>query len=256
MTRVQMTQAVAADYADAMLVARRAKSVLFFFLTLVLLLQLGVFFVVRYVPAVKIHADSQTQSLSETTSTTSTDSTSTATTSTTATGRLAKWNWPLTLRFWINIADFVGVVLSMVLPAVLFLIIAIMLVGRLVGVSHVTSAFCWSIVFLVILFPWQALLSSRSQDGADAAIEASLTRPQITFPGVLYTYSELSHDYNFPSTDWKMDWSNIVLKWMRFAGWPVVELIILMMVQARSSRGLRFALGEADVPVDTVVHTA
>src|ERR1039457_1587884 len=49
MTRVQMTQAVAADYADAMLVARRAKNVLFFFLILVLLIQLGVFVVVRYV---------------------------------------------------------------------------------------------------------------------------------------------------------------------------------------------------------------
>ena len=236
MSRVQMTQAVAADYADAMLVARRAKNVLFSFLTLVLLIQLGVFFVVRYVPQVKIRPEPAI-SITETTSVTSTSATNN--------GAIAKWNWPTTLRFWISSSDFIGIVLSMVLPAVLLLIVAIMLVGRLVGVSHVTSAFCWSIVFLVVLFPWQTLLNSHGQETnvpgsvptARLAASPRSDAPEITLPGVLYTYPELYRDFDFPSKDWKYDWPSIVLKWMRFAGWPGVELIILMMVQAARSRG-------------------
>ena len=60
MARVQMTQAVAADYADAMLVAKKAKTVLFFCLTLVLLIQLAVFFVVRYVPGMRVRGETTT----------------------------------------------------------------------------------------------------------------------------------------------------------------------------------------------------
>ena len=57
MSRLPMVQAVAADYADAMLVARRAKNWLVFFLSLILLIQLGVFFAARYVPGMKIRGD-------------------------------------------------------------------------------------------------------------------------------------------------------------------------------------------------------
>ena len=164
----------------------------------------------------------------------------------------------MTLQFWITSSDFLAIVLSMVMPAVLLLIIIIMLVGRLVGVSHVTAAFCWSIVFLVILFPWQVLLGHQVQEPANPATATASTpaieRPEINFPGVLYTFTELSKDFDFPSKDWKTDWSSIVLSnGCDFAGWPAVELIILLMVQARSSRGLRFALGEADVPGDVGV---
>jgi hypothetical protein len=247
-----MTQAVAADYADAMLVARRAKNVLFFFLALVLLIQLGVFFVVRYVPAVNVRPQSS-MTVNESATITPATEPSTNLPAPMATG-LAKWNWPRTLHFWITSADFLGVVLSMMLPAILLLIVTIMLVGRLVGVSHVTSAFCWSIVFLVILFPWQVLLAGRGSESdmkplAPGSLDSMFDKPEITFPGVLYTYPELRNDYNFPSSDWKNDWPSIVLKWMRFAGWPVVELIILLMIQFRSGRGLKFALGEADVPL-------
>src|SRR5882672_4422300 len=44
--------ATAADYADAMMIARRAKNLLFFLLLLMLLLQLTIFFVARLTPHV------------------------------------------------------------------------------------------------------------------------------------------------------------------------------------------------------------
>jgi hypothetical protein len=40
------------------------------------------------------------------------------------------------------------------------------------------------------------------------------------------------------------------LKWARFAGFPLLALLLLLMVQAKSSRGLKFALGESEVQVE------
>jgi len=51
MTQVQTTIATAADYADAMITARRAKNWLLTLLLLILLAQLAIFFVARYTDA-------------------------------------------------------------------------------------------------------------------------------------------------------------------------------------------------------------
>ena len=247
MTRIPMTQAVAADYADAMLVARRAKNVLFLLLTLILLIQMGVFFVVKYVPHVKIHAEIAT-----------------ASDTTNASATLLEHNaaggiWSPLLEQVIAATDFLGVVFSIVLPVILLLVVTIMLVGRLVGVSHVTSAFCWSIVFMVLLFPWQSLLNSHvhvkpmtAATGIFPATQPSEQviavdeAPDVRIPGVLYTFPELRRNYAFSNSDTKV----AILRWGRFVGVPVVALFILLIVQGRSGRGLRFALGESEVAMD------
>jgi hypothetical protein len=68
----------------------------------------------------------------------------------------------------------------------------------------------------------------------------------MTIPGVLYTYSELARDYEFSSTPLKY----AILKWSRFVAFPSLSLIILLMIQGRSSRGMRSAVGEAEVIMD------
>lgn len=271
MTRTPMTQAVAADYADAMLVGRRAKNVLFLFLALILLVQIGLFFVARYVHQISIRTDVATSvgapapAAAPTTEPATTSTVNVMERQQPAAGN-ARLYAPL-IEQVIAGTDFLGVVFAVVLPIILLLVVTIMLVGRLVGVSHVTSAFCWSIVFLVILFPWQALLNSQlaSRWGSPAmpAVTTTSTVPasegaasgQVTdlrIPGALYTYPELQRDYDFPNNPLLFAF----LKWARFVGFPVVELIILLMIQGRSSRGLRFALGEAEVPVEVVAGSA
>jgi len=224
------TLAVAADYADAMLVARRAKSVLFLLLSIILLAQMGIFFAARYAHSLPFRP-------SETTPT--------------STGLRSV----LFFEWFTDVANFAGVVLPIVLAVVLVLIVTIMLVGRLVGVSHVTSAFCWSIVLALLLFPWQSLLNSRVLQAASEVYTGKTPTthpaeatpvPDIRPPGALYTWPELVRDYDFPN-DLN---SASVMKWIRFVGYPFVMLVILFMVQARSSRGLRFALGEAELHVE------
>ena len=217
--------ATAADYADAMMIARRAKNVLFFLLLIMLLIQIGTFFVARMTDRVI----PTTPSLADTV----TPATHPATTQPLATLR-DKAFAPAVLRYLTALIDFLGIVFILVLGVVLLLIIKIMLVGRLIGVAQVTSAFVWCVFLGILLFPWQAFLQNTDFSG------------DFKLPGVLYTWPELIH----PTLGAKFSTADLyqsILRWARFVGWPVVALILLLMIQAKSSRGLRAALGESEL---------
>jgi len=261
------TIAVAADYADAMMTARRAKNWLFILLLLVLLTQIALFFLLKFnvirlsdemaveitptsapAAAATQPADAATQPTAEV----STGSASTPAPEARKGGRVED-----ILRYVIPVTDFLGIALVVILAVVLLLIVTIMLVGRLIGVSHVTSAFIWCVVLTVLLFPWQSFLIGE-RSGARAAAGGYGTsafatdtgfQPQPTFkiPGVLYTWEELRYDVrHFPDNVG----AQAVLKWARYAAFPIAALLLLLMVQAKSSRGLKFALGESEVQVE------
>lgn len=148
-----------------------------------------------------------------------------------------------TYRWVLAATSFVGMTLAIVLSVVLLLTAVIMLVGRLIGVSHVTSAFVWSVFLAVILFPWQSLLNAHGSDRV----------PDQKIPGALMTWSEVDQ---VNGVDGGAKFSTgpvtpaVILHWARFAAYPLFALILLFTVQMKSGRGLRFALGEADIPVD------
>jgi hypothetical protein len=265
------TIAVAADYADAMMTARRAKNWLFILLLLVLLTQIALFFLLKFnvirlsdemaleitptsAPASASQpADAATQPATDASAGSATGtSTATAPPEARKGGRIED-----ILRYVIPVTDFLGIALVVILAVVLLLIVTIMLVGRLIGVSHVTSAFIWCVVLTVLLFPWQSFLIGE-RSGARAAAGGYGTsayatdtgmQPQPTFkiPGVLYTWEELRYDVrHFPDNVG----AQAILKWARYAAFPIAALLLLLMVQARSSRGLKFALGESEVQVE------
>ena len=134
-----------ADYADALLTARKARNVLILIVLLMLLFQLGLFFAVRY----KVPIDGSSVPLD-------------------------------LLKYLVGVTDFLGVVLPMVLAAILLLIVLVMLVGRVLGVSRLVSAFIGCVVLTALLFPWQAFLMNQT-----------FSSDQFRIPGVLYTWSEL-----------------------------------------------------------------
>jgi len=251
--------AVAADYADAMMTARRAKNWLFILLLLVLLTQIALFFLIKF-NVVRL-SDSMAVEITPTTSpaleTQPSDSSIQATAPSAGSGAAASSRVEDILRYVIPVTDFLGIALVVILAVVLLLIVTIMLVGRLIGVSHVTSAFIWCVVLTVLLFPWQSFLIGE-RSGARAAAGGYGTsafatdtgfQPQPTFkiPGVLYTWEELRYDVrHFPDNVG----AQAVLKWARYAAFPIAALLLLLMVQAKSSRGLKFALGESEVQVE------
>ena len=187
--------ATAADYADALFTSRRAKNVLVLIVLLLLVTQLGLFFAIHF-NAIKLpSAESHTIDL---------------------------------LKYFIGATGFMGVTLSIVLSFVLLLIVNVMLVGRLIGVARLTSAYLWSLILIVMLFPWQAFLNDQT-----------LSKPDFKIPGVLYTWDELSAP--FPDGP-----PQSILKWARFVVFPFVGVIIALIIQAKSNRGIRQAFGETD----------
>jgi hypothetical protein len=196
--------ATAADYSDAMFTARRAKHGLVLLVLLMLLAQLGIFFLARYTTYV-------------------------VPTESSATTQPARW--VDLLQYVVSLTDFLGVVLTIVLSLVLLLIVNIMLIGRLIGVARTTSAYIWCLLLLVLLFPWQAFLSTTA----------------FKWPGVLYTWDELLAFAKFQNEMTPF----AILKWARFVGWPVVAVIIVLLIQIKSNRGLRQAFGEVEPDIHT-----
>ena len=229
MTRT--TLAVAADYADAMLVARRWKNILFLALLLMLLIQIGLFLGVRFYGGGSVSMTAGTPDATQPAIQTTKD--------------LAP-----AVAFATNFVGFFSMICVVVLAVVLLLVVIIMLVGRLIGVAHVTSSFVLCVVLATLLFPWQSLWNYPIADTAQIVpdpIEHLGIGPRFGLPGVLYTWPELEHKAHFPGSPW----NQAALGWARFVGWPVVAIILLFSVQARSSRGLKFALGESEVQVQT-----
>lgn len=140
------------------------------------------------------------------------------------------------LRYLVGLTDFGGIVLAALLSVDLLLITLIMVVGRLIGVGRLSSALIWSVILGVLIFPWQAFLNWQW-----------LTEG-FRLPGALYTWAELAA----PRVIQPQDMYNAALMWARFVVFPLVTLLILLVVQARSTRGLRMALGESEL--DAVVE--
>jgi len=243
--------ATAADYADAMMAARRARNWIVLLLLLMLLGQLAIFLSLRHWP----------------------DLASAARNPDAHANPLNTVLLVMGLQYLVAGIDFLGIALTLVLAMVLLLIVGIMLVGRLIGVARVTSAYIWCLVLGVLLFPWQSFLSnpmthppaltlaSAPAVAADAYTGYTTTQPissillppdrDFKIPGVLYTWGEVTHPTlgaNFQATDWHTAW----LHWARYVVFPVIAIIILMMIQVRSSRGLRMALGEVEVEPEIV----
>jgi hypothetical protein len=201
--------ATAADYADAMITARRAKKVLVLLLLLMILAQLAVFLLMRY------------------------DVFAVAPTTATATTQPAPASHHR-LHYLATGCMFAGVTFGVVLGFVLLLIVNIMLVGRLIGVARLTSAYIWSLILLVFLFPWQAFLDN---------VGLTIEQAPFKLPGVMYTWTELM-DPNQGAHFASSLSTFALLKWWRFVGYPLVAIIILLIIQTKSNRGMRQALGE------------
>jgi len=206
---IQSAIATAADYADAMITARRAKNLLFVIILAMLLIELGLFVVARY------HVD-LTPGVAD---------------QSTASARLL--HLIDRMKYLVGLIDFLGIAAPVLLAVVLLLLTAIMLIGRLVGVSHLVSAFLWCVVLIIMLFPWQAFLMNET-----------FTSPEFKFAGVLYNWPELVDRARIHPTNAAMS----IAFWGRFVVAPIIALILLLTIQMQSRRGLRMALGEGILP--------
>ncbi len=230
--------ATAADYAEALLTARKAKNWLFAILLLILLAQLAVFCVVAYGPV-------ETTAYARPVVAVMTDgpTTQAAIIEPARVFAVERNKLSYVLEYVIDGTTFIGMGTVLILTVVLLLIVAIMLIGRLIGVSRLTSAFIWCVVLIALLMPWQAVMTF-------AGSKPGIKDPDFRIPGVLMNWSELAaHGRDVNGGD---QLAAVILKWSRFAGFPVVALLMLLVVNAKANRGLKMALGEGEAEADDV----
>jgi len=125
-----------------------------------------------------------------------------------------------------GIFEMAGVIGPILLAADLTLILNILLLGRLIGVSRIVSAFFWCVLLWAMCFPWQSFL-------------ANYTFP---VPGVLFTWAELQARARW--THGNVSGAEEFLRWSRFVVYPIGAIMVLTMVQLKSTRGLKMAQGE------------
>lgn len=200
-----------ADYADALLTTRKARNVLVSLLLVMLFFQLALFFAVRY--KIQIAPASSADLV----------------------GSVA----PVThqtppvlidfLKYLTGLVDFAGVIVPFVLAVDLWLIVSIMLMGRLLGVSRLVTALLWCAVLLALLFPWQAFLNNQT-----------FTSTEFKIPGVLYTWTELAVRGRIHPAGVRPS----ILYWARFVGWPIIAIAIVLTIQHQSRLGLRSVMGK------------
>lgn len=271
MTRVTTPLAVSADYADALLAARRAKNWMFLLLMLGLLAQITIFLLARFEIGIKMTPSGETSlqlptrvEVSAPTTTESSPASPTTAESTEAVAVVQTSERSIkvdgedvtggVLAWLINSIVYLGTILSIVMSVIILLIVLIMLVGRLLGVSHSTSAYVWAVILAVLIFPWQLFYGEET--GAASASASQTTRNvdinDYRVPGVLYTWGELKQGIDFENGFNKV----AILRYARFTGFPLVALFILFMVQAKSGRGVKYALGETEMRVDLTTTDA
>jgi hypothetical protein len=210
--------ATAADYSEAMGVARRAKSILALLILLMLLIQITVFFLARY-NVIPMPGDAPV-----------------ATEAATQPASVSPEKLTDVMHYLTGLTLLGGIGLGIVLALVLIVVLHIMLVGRLIGVGKVTSSLVWCFVLIVFLFPWQTFMNN-----------AGLTYTDFRIPGVLWTWGELVQRYDFPDDFSGGNWASTILSWFRFVGAPLVAVILTLIIQLKSNRGIKMAMGEDEV---------
>lgn len=95
----------------------------------------------------------------------------------------------------------------------MFFSLMVSLIGRLGGINHISRAFFLSLIMLVLVIPWQSLLAS-------------------SVVGVVYTPEELAQWLSAKGEGPV----SMVLRYLRFSGYWLVVMLLLIMSQMRSAR--------------------
>lgn len=130
--------------------------------------------------------------------------------------RVLAWLLPLT--------KFLAPVACIVLSVALLIGLLLSLVGQLGGAAGLTSAFFWSIILLVVLVPWQHVLSG------------------MVGVGVLYNFQELQSAVKLVQGDWNTGHyasRAMILHYVRFLAYPVIVLLVWMLVGVKFAKGLK-----------------
>ncbi len=129
------------------------------------------------------------------------------------------------LVWLIRFVDFVLILAAVLYCLTILFSLKISLVGRLGGINHICRAFFLSLVFLVLLLPWQKFFGG-------------------VVTGAIYTPRELARWYTVETTGGIF---GIVAYYLRFTGYWLLVLLLLIFSHIRSSRWAKAILRRLEV---------
>lgn len=135
------------------------------------------------------------------------------------------------LSWLIRFFDFVLIPTAILYCLTMLFSLKVSLLGRLGGINHIARAFFLALLFAVLTMPWQRLFPVEAGD------------PQVVI-GAMYTPAELQSacakagDYNIFATIWH---------YLRFTGYWLLVLLLLIFSQLRSSRWSKAILRRLEV---------
>lgn len=133
----------------------------------------------------------------------------------------------LVVRLLIRLSGFVLILAAILYCLTMMFSLKISLLGRLGGINHISRAFFLSLLFVVLLLPWQKLFGSAVK-------------------GAIYTPAELVRWFN-----WYKDLASgvlgMVLYYLRFTGYWALVMLIGILSQVRSGRWAKATLRRLEI---------
>ena len=129
------------------------------------------------------------------------------------------------LSWLIRFVNFVLIPTAILYCLTILFSLKVSLLGRLGGINHISRAFFLSLAFLVLLLPWQRFFAG-------------------VVAGAMYTPSELVRWYTVETTDGTF---GIISYYLRFTGYWLLILLLLIFAQLRSTRWAKTILRRLEV---------
>jgi hypothetical protein len=124
----------------------------------------------------------------------------------------------------VRFLDFVLIPGAALYCLTMLLSLKVSLIGRLGGIRHIARAFFLSLVFVILLLPWQLLFAP-------------------VFAGAMFTPGELIAACKVP----KSSLAFVLSFYLRFVGYWLLVLLLLLTAQIRSMRWARATLRRLEV---------
>ena len=124
----------------------------------------------------------------------------------------------------IDLVDGILIVTAALYCMAMFFSLMVSLIGRLGGINHISRAFFLSLIMVVLVVPWQKLLDS-------------------SVIGVVYTPADLIAWFSSKGDSTL----KMVLYYLRFAGYWLVVMLLLIMSQTRSARWTKAILRRLEI---------
>jgi len=129
------------------------------------------------------------------------------------------------ITWLIRVADWVLIPTTALYCLTLLFALKVSLIGRLGGINHISRAFFLSLIFAVLLLPWQRFFGG-------------------IIAGAIYTPAELLNAYAAADT---RGFFGTIFYYLRFTGYWLIVLLVLIFAQLRSIRWTKAILRRLEV---------